>query len=63
MIRAYDDNGNVVDLVEWEKQIRVDEISKFINLAKEHEFHYGKENITKFVYGFIEWLAEQLKGV
>jgi len=24
MIRAYDDYGNVVDLVEWEKQIRAD---------------------------------------
>lgn len=24
MIRAYDDNGNVVDLVEWENQIRAE---------------------------------------
>lgn len=24
MIRAYDDNGNVVDLVTWERRIRLD---------------------------------------
>ena len=24
MIRAYDDNGNVVDIVEWEQQIRAE---------------------------------------
>ena len=31
MIRAYDDYGNVVDLVEWEKQIRIDERTKTID--------------------------------
>lgn len=30
MIRAYDDNGNVVDLVEWEKKIRADAIDEFV---------------------------------
>lgn len=29
MVRAYDDNGNVVDLVEWEKQIRTDAIVEY----------------------------------
>ena len=28
MVRGYDDNGNVVDLVKWEKQIRADERAK-----------------------------------
>lgn len=28
MVRAYDDNGNVVDLVNWEKEIRADEREK-----------------------------------
>lgn len=28
MIRAYDDYGNVVDLVEWEKQIKADAIDE-----------------------------------
>lgn len=31
MVRAYDDNGNVVDLVEWEKQIRAEAIDEFAN--------------------------------
>jgi len=30
MIRGYDDNGNVVDLVEWGKQIRAGAIEKFL---------------------------------
>ena len=30
MIRAYDDNGNVIDLVEWKKQIRADAIDECI---------------------------------
>lgn len=30
MIRAYDDNGNVFDLVEYENQIRTDEKTKTI---------------------------------
>lgn len=29
MVRAYDDNGNVVDLVKWEEEIRADERRKF----------------------------------
>lgn len=33
MIRAYDDNGNVVDLVEWEKQIRADAIKEILDIA------------------------------
>lgn len=31
MIRAYDDYGNVVDLVEWEKEIRSDERRKVLH--------------------------------
>lgn len=33
MVRAYDDYGNVVDLVEWEKQIRADAIDECIKLV------------------------------
>ena len=29
MIRAYDEYGNIVDLVEWEKQIRAKAIDDF----------------------------------
>lgn len=35
MIRAYDDYGNVVDLVEWEKQIRADVIDELYNKLDE----------------------------
>ena len=36
MIRAYDEYGNIVDLVEWEKQIRADAIDKCIKIVKFH---------------------------
>lgn len=29
MIRAYDEYGNIIDLVEWEKQIRANAIDDF----------------------------------
>lgn len=35
LIRAYDEYGNVVDLVEWEKQIRSDTLNDFIEKAEE----------------------------
>lgn len=35
MVRAYDENGNVVDLVEWENQIRADAIEEIKELAHE----------------------------
>ena len=31
MVRGYDDNGNVVDLVKWEEEIRADERAKTID--------------------------------
>ena len=36
MIRAYDEYGNVIDLVEWEKQIRADAIDECIKIVKFH---------------------------
>lgn len=35
MIRAFDEYGNVVDLVELEKQIRLTALNEFIGKAKE----------------------------
>ena len=61
MIRAYDEYGNIVDIVEWEKHIRETAIDDFVKLAKEHEFKYGKKDISNCVIGFIEFFAEQLK--
>ena len=45
MIRAYDEYGNIVDLVEWEKQIRVEAIDDFANGISEY---LGVENATKY---------------
>lgn len=39
MIRAYDEYGNVIDMVEWEKQIResvYDKILDFCEICGEH---------------------------
>ena len=36
-------------------------IDDFVKLAKEHDFKYGKKDITKCVIGFIEFFAEKLK--
>lgn len=36
-------------------------IDDFVNLAKEHEFKYKKEDITKCCIDFIVFFAKQLK--
>ena len=36
MIRAYDEYGNIIDLVEWEKQIRKTAIDDCIKIVKFH---------------------------
>ena len=36
MIRAYDEYGNIIDLVEWEKQIRETAIDECIKIVKFH---------------------------
>ena len=33
MIRAYDEYGNIIDLAEWENQIRAEAIDDFVNFA------------------------------
>lgn len=50
MIGAYDDYGNVVDLVEWEKQIRenaIDECIKFIKNSIPNEEAFTKCLLVK----------------
>ena len=37
-------------------------IDDFVNIAKEHDFKYGKKDITNCVIDFIEFFAEQLKA-
>ena len=36
-------------------------IDDFVKLAKEHDFKYGKKDITKCVICFIEFFADKLK--
>ena len=57
MIRAYDEYGNIIDLVEWENQIRKTAIDDFVKMAYE-ELLYN-EHLTEID---INYIAEQLKG-
>ena len=56
MIRAYDEYGNIIDLVEWEKQIRLKAIDDFVKTAYD-ELLYN-EHLTEID---INYIAEQLK--
>ena len=56
MIRAYDEYGNIIDLVEWENQIRAETIDDFVKMAYE-ELLYN-EHLTEID---INYIAEQLK--
>lgn len=49
MIRAYDEYGNIIDLVEWEKHIRETAIDDFIKAADKHCGYYAGEcrNLTR----------------
>lgn len=52
MIRAYDDNGHVVDLVKWERRIRLDAFDR----------GYDKGRAAAIDY-FQEWLKTQVVGI
>ena len=57
MIRAYDEYGNIIDLVEWEKQIRETTIDDFVKMAYD-ELLYN-EHLSEID---INYIAEQLKA-
>lgn len=57
MIRTYDKYGNIIDLVEWEKKIRLKAISDFVKMAYD-ELLYN-EHLTEID---INYIAEQLKA-
>lgn len=62
MIRAYDEYGNIIDLVEWEKKIRSKAIDDF---AEKLLSAFDETNIKE--YGFypenlIRQVAKQLKA-
>lgn len=62
MIRAYDEYGNIIDLVEWEKKIRSKAIDDFANVLKEN-YDYLPQILSQEAFGiYIDEYAEQLKA-
>ena len=61
MIRVYDEYGNIVDLVEWEKKIRSKAIDDFSNTLTEN-YDYLHQILSQEAFGlYIDEYAEQLK--
>ena len=59
MIRAYDEYGNIIDLVEWEKQIRETAIDDFVRFA--NTMPTVEEEDGEIRPMWLEEMAEQLK--
>ena len=55
MIRAYDEYGNIIDLVEWEKQIKSNAINECLEIVK---FHRDSWNGIEWAIMDIEELKE-----
>ena len=68
MIRAYDEYGNIIDLVEWENQIRSKAIDDFAILMKETLNHdwattkISEQIIYNRLFDECNEIAEQLKA-
>ena len=61
MIRAYDEYGNIIDIVEWEKKIRSKDIDDFANVLKEN-YDYLPQILSQEAFDiYIDEYAEQLK--
>ena len=61
MIRAYDEYGNIIDIVEWERKIREKYIDDFANVLKEN-YDYLPQILSQEAFGiYIDEYAEQLK--
>ena len=62
MIRAYDEYGNIIDIVEWEKKIRAEAIDDFANVLNEN-YDYLPQILSQEAFGlYIDEYAEQLKA-
>ena len=59
MIRAYDEYGNIIDLVEWEKQIRETAIDDFVRFA--NTMPTVEEEDGEIRPMWLEEIAEKLK--
>lgn len=70
MIRAYDDNGNVVDLVKWEAEIRTDERKQILQKAYDIVGYwckgYGGVNCIEAnadaFEDLVEWLEKEIRN-
>ena len=68
MIRAYDEYGNIIDLVEWEKKIRSKAIDDFAILMKETLNHdwattkISEQIIYNRLFDKCNEISEQLKA-
>ena len=60
MIRAYDEYGNIIDLVEWEKQIRETAIDDFVRFA--NTMPTVEEEDGEIRPMWLEEIAEKLKA-
>ena len=61
MIRVYDEYGNIVDLVEWERKIRSKAIDGFANTLTEN-YDYLPQILSQEAFClYIDEYAEQLK--
>ena len=61
MVRAHDDNGNVVDLVEWEEQIREEIKKELWELPNEYSEKLHKIAYEKGRADAIDEFADELK--
>ena len=60
MIKAYDEYGNIIDLVEWEKQIRETAIDDFVRFANTMPTIESEDGEIRPMW--LEEIAEQLKA-
>lgn len=57
MIRAYDDHGNVVDMVEHDKQVRADVIEHIQKYVRLHTKYADKTNESYVLsHDLYDWL-------
>ena len=72
MIRAYDEYGNIIDLVEWENHIRANAIDDLVSQIKKYYFTFYStaedsqcklylQGINLISQSNIERIAERLK--
>ena len=60
MIRAYDEYGNIIDFVEWEKQIRETAIDDFVRFANTMPTVESEDGEIRPMW--LEEIAEKLKA-